>query len=89
MQMGPPLGKQVAKHPKYMRDLTNVFDFGSRRRRIRNDAKGEISFGWLLTNEGASAPCQRYIRQLSKNSKNNPGGFTNLTSREEGKMQLG
>lgn len=59
MQTGPPLRKQVAEHPKYTRDLTNVFDFGSGRR-IRKDAKGEISFGSLLTNEGAPAPCQRY-----------------------------
>ena len=54
------------EHPKFSRDLTNVFDFGTGRK-IRTDAKGIVACG--TRGRGAVEAPQQRMRELRNKQK--------------------
>jgi hypothetical protein len=52
MQKGESMRLQAAEHPKFSRDLTSVFDYGTGRK-LRKDAKGVVTKKWQECSRGA------------------------------------
>jgi hypothetical protein len=70
MQYGPDMRKRRAEHPNPCRNLSNVHDFGTGRKK-RSDVKGEIAPVGMYRNEGALAPNQR-LHELRQRQQKSP-----------------
>ncbi len=66
LQRGDSMRTYRPEHPKFSRDLTNVFDFGTGRK-IRTDAKGIVACG--TRGRGAVEAPQQRMRELRNKQK--------------------